>query len=223
MSGAQQKQLIHQLRVAHAQATACRFRARPGLVGETFLALGKSALAIGNQAMALQCFSSVRRDMKTNCHNQLPQNLRFEKAAIWYWYQQACQALLDIHSNDDSKATEIRSELEQMQRQVGHLEPFTPHPPCGLPMVGPIAATYLGRLPYLARLLEEVQNSKSDDMLAAVCAKYDYCHDIDTYLFAIDRYYNVLPILAGLAISTYEPNVQEALDALEYSKQQQMT
>eukprot|EP00797_Seminavis_robusta_P005566 Sro136_g063990.1 n/a (163) ;mRNA; r:19664-20152 len=81
-------------------------------------------------------------------------------------------------------------------------------------MWGPIAKTYLSREHYIGDMLEELQASSSDaPTLARICYKYDFCHEIDDYLFAIERF-----TLPAKTRSNYEPTVQEAIDVLQRKK-----
>jgi len=182
---------------------------RPGLVGEAFYNVGVAAAATGDVAKAKQCFNCLRMDLGNNIRGDLPQNLRFEVRGILYWYRKGCQ---DLMSMEPDEAPAIQAEMQTLEQKYANAPPFEPLGP----MFGPIARTYLSRKHYLRGLLREIQQATSDDNLASVCYRYDYCHDIDVYLFAIERFTMVLPIIpAGVSMS-YEPKVQEALDILKH-------
>ena len=180
---------------------------RPGLVGESFYLVGQAAKGAGDTAKWKQCAECVYKDMGMNLdRDNLPQNLRFEAYGILYWYQKACA---DLQNMEPTLRQEIQSNLDRLQRRYEGAS----FEPTGPAMLGPMARTYLSRMEYLKRVLREIRQSNSDD-LAVVCYKYDYCHEIDTYLFALERHEMVLPILGKPVKVNYEPAVQEALDAL---------
>ena len=185
---------------------------RPGLVGESFYMLGRVAEEVGDTAKRNQCFECVIKDLGRNLlRDDLPKNLRFEAYGIWYWYQKACTHL---HELEPSLKQQTQSDRDTIQRKYGGVS----FEPVGPAMLGPIAKTYLSRKEYLKRVLREIRvarQSGGDSELAAVCYKYDYCHEIDTYLFALERHEMVLPIVGGLVRLEYEPDVQEALGALK--------
>ena len=190
---------------------------RPGLVGESFYLVGQAAEGAGDTAKLKQCLECVYKDMGANLdRDNLPKNLRFEAYGIWYWYQKACAHLQEI---EPSLRQEIRSNLDRIQRRYVGIS-FEPTEPA---MLGPIARTYLSRSEYLKRVLQEIRAAHNNDNLATVCYKYDYCHEIDTYLFALERHEMVLPILGGLVKVNYEPAVQEALDALRLLDKEETT
>jgi hypothetical protein len=181
---------------------------RPGLVGHSFYQLGCAALAAGDVAQARQCYQSVENDMVKNLKStRIPQNLRFEVRGILYWYRQACASLVEMQP---ALSADLQTDLQWVEQQYSAI---TFEPP-SYAMIGPIAKSYLPRNEYLKKLLQEIcATDCSDEALQNVCFRYDYCHEIDTLLFAVERHRLVLPILAGVHLS-YEPAIQEALGAL---------
>ena len=143
--------------------------------------------------------------MRRNLVKDMPRNLRFEVNGILYWYKRACAELMQM----GGPAT-IQDEVDQIQQRFQGVT----FEPSGV-MLGPIAVTYLSREEYLKKLLKEIlDDCNNDEELEKVCYRYDYCHGIDTYLFAIERHRVVLPLMPAGVQLTYEPDVQEALDVL---------
>lgn len=183
---------------------------RPGLVGESFYMAGKAALDVGDTDKARQCFQSVRNDMKINLQKDLPSNLRFEVLGILHWYRKSCEALEEM---DGSLSTQIEREIESLDKKFPNSTTFDDHAAI---MIGPIAKTYLSRENYLKKLLKEICKSDCcDTSLEPVCHRYDYCHEIDDILFAIERHRAVLPLIPNTVQLSYEPNIQEILDVLK--------
>jgi hypothetical protein len=182
---------------------------RPGLVGQSFYQLGCAALAAGDVAQARQCYQSVEMDMVKNLKStRVPQNLRFEVRGILYWYRQACASLVEMNP---ALSADMQTDRQWVEQQFSAIS----FEPPSYAMIGPIAKSYLPRNEYLKKLLQEIcATDCSDEALQNVCFRYDYCHEIDSLLFAVERHRLVLPILAGVHLS-YEPTIQEALDALK--------
>lgn len=181
---------------------------RPGLVGESFYLVGKAAAATGDMAKAKQCYSCVHKDLGNNLTMQIQNNLRFEVGGILHWYRLACRELMAM---EPSQAAAIQAEMEANVANHSQAPAVTP---TGA-MWGPIAKTYMSRERYLGDLLDEIENATD---LAAVCYKFDYCHEIDNYLFAIERFAVVLPIIPAQVMLSYEPEIQEAIDVLKRRK-----
>jgi hypothetical protein len=184
---------------------------RPGLIGHSFFQLGVAAGKAGDVAKETHCYQMVVMDLHNNLmYAQLSNNLRFEVWGIIYWHRRACEALMEMDPALHGEG--YQSYLDKVEEKYPGVA-FQPPSPA---MIGPIALTYLSPTEYRKKLLREIcATDCSDEALAPVCFRFDYCHEIDDLLFAVERHRMVLPILSGVVHLSYEPHIQETLDALK--------
>ena len=196
-----------------ANLTGGPFTTRPGLIGEAFVGYGLEAERSGDTAKAKQCFRGVFLDLDyISSGASMPQNLRWELIAIYYWFEQACQGLLRLNPNDPGAKRKLK-EVQALRQE----KQFPDAP--SLPQVGPIAQTYLESIPYLAGLLEELQHAHDDGTVFRVAHRHDYCRDIDFYQSAMGSYFSARPMLEGMGVHTmYDDAHQRVFDALDYAK-----
>jgi hypothetical protein len=193
---------------ARASWTDC---CRPGLIGHSFFHLGVASGKAGDVAKETHCYQMVVLDMNNNLMNaRRSNNLRFEVWGIIYWHRRACEVLMEMEPA--AHGASYQSCLDEVEERYPGVT-FQPPSPA---MIGPIALTYLSPTEYRKKLLREIcATDCSDEALAPVCFRFDYCHEIDDLLFAVERHRMVLPILSGVAHLSYEPHIQETLDVLK--------
>ena len=102
-----------------------------------------------------------------------------------------------------------------MRQERGDRDPITE------PRFGPIARTYLERIPYLARIVRDIQTSydseRADESVAALCERHGCLStDVEAYVHGINTYHVRRTVLRGVhVIQDLETN-KEIFAAIEY-------
>jgi len=184
----------------------------PHLVSETTCTLGTGAEASGDVTMAIKCYRAVHDDLRylVTRYAKFP---RTEVAFALYWYQYAIEQLARLKPGD----TDIKSDLQAV-RKVRKKEGFPEAP--SLPRFGPIAQTYLERVPYLALVVRDIQTNYDEDQhdasAAALCGRYGCSSDeLRFYRSAIGSYHVRRTVLAGTH-TMYDDDHEEVFAAIDY-------
>jgi hypothetical protein len=184
----------------------------PHLISETTCTLGAGTEASGDVTMATKCYSAVHDDLRylVTRYAEFP---RTEAAFALYWFQYATEQLARL--KPDNKG--IKSDLLAV-RKVRKKEGFPDAP--ALPRFGPIAQTYLDRVPYLALVVRDIQTNydadQPDASAATICGRYGCSSDeLRFYLSAIGSYHVRRAILAGTH-TMYDDDHEEVFAALDY-------
>jgi hypothetical protein len=197
-----------ELLMVRARVTNCTLSSWPHLVGSAMIDVALALEPIGRVDMAIQCCNGVRTDLHYLVDRiDDPALPEFEKVAALYWLQRACEEFCRLVPDDPNAA-------QQLQR-VRHLREERSYPDAvSAPRFGPIAGTYLARMPYLALILRDLRvNSES---VPAICQRYGCpSREVDFYVSAMGSYAIRDTILHGFQVS-YDEAHREVFTALDY-------
>jgi hypothetical protein len=205
-----------ELLMIRARATNQTLSIWAHLVGAAMVDVARALEGLGRVEMAMQCYHGVRLDLRylLKRPNVFPEH---ETGCALYWLQRACEERIRLVPDDDLAKADL-FEVREQRRAKG------PPDATSAPRFGPIARTYLGRTPYLARLLRDLQATYDEDRekesVAAVCDRYGCLStDVEFYVSAIGSYHLRRGVLAGVH-ATYDEAHQEVFAALDYLKGQ---
>ncbi len=188
----------------------------PHLVSETTCNLGGGTEAIGDVEMATRCYRAVHSDLRylIERHEDSP---RTEVAFALYWLQQACEQLTRLEPKNKNAKTDLQA-VRKLRQKHGYPDAVSE------PRFGPIAQTYLDRIPYLALIVRDIQTNydedRADESTAAICSRYGCSSDeVGFYVRAIGSYHVRSTILAGVNMM-YCDDHEEVFAAIKYLEKQ---
>ena len=186
----------------------------PQLVGDGMVSLAQAAIPIGQADLAIQCLNGVRLDLAMYVESiDDPKLPGYEAKAATYWLQQACTELCKIHPEDE--------ETQQLLAAVTKLRTERNLPPIpSTPRLGPLARTYLDRIPWLSIVIKDLHTNKlesDDELIAYFCQRYGVVSwDVEFYISAIGSYH-ARKMLEGMQIS-YDESHEEVFAAIDYQE-----
>lgn len=181
------------------------------LVGAAMVEIARALEPLGNVKMAAQCYHGVRMDLRylLTREDAYPDH---ERGVALYWLQQACEARLRLIPDDKGAQADLR-EVRELRERRGFRDAAS------APRFGPIARTYLDRIPYLALIIRDVHATygpdRPDENGAAICDRYGcLMTDVEFYSSAIGSY-GARRLLAGVHM-IYDAAHEEVFAAIEY-------
>ncbi len=194
--------------LVRARITNCSLNHWPNLVGPAMIDLALALESIGNLDMAIKCYGGVRADLQYLIDRvDDPALPEVEKIVALYWLQRACEEYCRLVPTDPDAPAELRR-IWTLREERGFPDAVS------APRFGPIAETYLDRIPYLALIIRDLENSS--ESISAICQRYGcLSSDVDFYLSAIGSYSIRGTILRGIQ-TYYDDAHEEVFAAMEY-------
>jgi len=203
-----------ELLLCRARATNGTLSSWPNLVGAAMVDAARGLEAVGKGERTPQFYTGVRLDLRYLIDRVDDENLpEFEKITALYWLQQACEELVRL-TPDDADAKSDLKRVRKLRKDRGH-------PDAALtPRFGPIAQTYLERIPYLACIIRDINTNfdedKHDESVYALCHRHGCGVDeLEFYISAIGSYHIRGTLLAGVH-TMYDEAHEEVFAAIEY-------
>ena len=203
-----------ELLMIRARATNCSLTTWAHLVGAAMIEVALALEPLGKTEMAAQCYYGVRMDLRylLTREDVFPP---YERGCGLYWLQRACEERLRLMPDDADAKTDLKA-VRKLRKDRGFPDATS------APRFGPIARTYLDRIPYLARIVRDLETSydekQEDQSIAAICERYGcLSSEVEFYVSAIGSYYLRSTVLAGVHAMYDEPH-EEVFAALDYLK-----
>jgi hypothetical protein len=195
-----------------ARATNTTLSSWAHLVGAAMVDIALALEGIGNAEMAKRCYHGVRMDLRylIKRDDVYPQ---FERACALYWLQRACEDRTRLLPDDEDAKIDLRA-VRKLRKDRGLPDAASE------PRFGPIARTYLDRIPYLALIIRDINpnydDEREDESVAAVCNRYGCLStDVEFYVSAIGSYHLRRGMLAGVH-AIYDEAHEEVFAAIDY-------
>jgi hypothetical protein len=206
-----------ELLMIRARATNTTLSSWAHMVGAAMVGIARALEPLGKMDLATRCYHGVRLDLRylLTRHNVYPQT---ETAWALYWLQRACEERTRLVPDDADAKTDLEA-VRKLRQEQGL--PDAPDDP----RFGPIARTYLDRIPYLARIVRDLNSTydQSDESVAAICARYGCLStDVHFYVSAIGSYHLRSTVLAGTH-AFYDEAHEEVFAAIEHLESQDGT
>ncbi len=202
-----------QMMFIRAKVTNVIFNSWPNLVGDAMVSAARVIEAFGKVDMAQQMYHGVRMDLGYTVDRiDDPSLPEFELHGALYWFEQACLEGARLDPDDETIANQLK------QVQALRSERNLPDYPA-TPRFGPIARTYLDRIPWLALATEDLHGGDESN-ISAVCRRFGCSSgEVDFYISAMGSYFGARPMLEPLGVTMmYEDAHQEVFDAIEYAQ-----
>jgi hypothetical protein len=205
-----------ELLMIRARATNTTLSSWAHLVGAAMVGIARALEPLGKVDLATRCYHGVRLDLRylLTRHDVYPQT---ETAWALYWLQRACEERTRLVPDDVDARTDLQA-VRKLRQEQGL--PDAPDDP----RFGPIARTYLDRVPYLACIVRDLKatdnRDRPDESTAAICARYGCLStDVEFYVSAIGSYYLRRTVLAGVT-AFYDEHHEEVFAAIDYLESQ---
>lgn len=205
-----------ELLMIRARVTNSTLSGWPNLVGAAMVEIALALEPLGNLDMAKQCYEGVRLDLRylIQRHQSYPS---FQAGCALYWLQRACEARLRLVPDDKDAQADLEG-ARKVRQERGDPDAIS------APRFGPIARTYLDRIPYLACIIRDMENCGSpEECVATICERYGCVpNEVEFYMSAHGSYHQVRQILAGVNLM-YDDAHKEVFAAIEYLAEQKKT
>jgi hypothetical protein len=204
-----------ELLMVRARATNNTLSSWPHLVGAAMVDAARSLEQFGKVDMMTRCFTGVRLDLRyLIARVDDPKFPEFPKVSALYWLEQACAELARFTPTDAEAISDL-DQVRALRKERNYPDAVS------APRFGPIAQTYLDRIPYLACIIRDIntnleKDQHDDESVFALCQRYGCgVDDVEFYISAIGSYYIRGTILAGVH-SVYDEPHEEVFAAIDY-------
>ncbi|MCI0704040.1 MAG: hypothetical protein L0241_23525 [Planctomycetia bacterium] len=207
-----------ELLMIRARATNSTLSAWPHLVGAAMVDVARALEGIGKAELTPQFYTGVRLDLRyLIARVDDPKFPEFPKISALYWLEQACAELARL-TPDDAEARDDLQNVRALRKERNYPDAVS------APRFGPIAQTYLDRIPYLACIIRDINihydEDRHDESVFAICQRYGCdVDDVEFYISAIGSYDIRDTILAGVTKFYDEPH-EEVFSAIEHLNRQ---
>lgn len=205
-----------ELLMVRARATNTSLTTWAFLVGAAMIDIARVLEPIGKTELATRCYHGIRMDLRYLLKRE-DVFAPFERGCALYWLQRACEERIRLVPDDAEAASDLQ-EVRKLRRERGFPDAISE------PRFGPIARTYLDRIPYLALVIRDIETNydkeRESESVAAICNRYGCLStDVEFYVSAIGSYHLRRTVLAGVH-TMYDAAHEEVFAALDYLAQQ---